>query len=242
MRYGIFSDVHSNLEALQVVLEAYKKESIDIYLCAGDIVGYGANPNECIELIRSLGTTVVAGNHDWGSVDLFPLEYFNPAAYQALLWTKDNLTDAAKTFLRSLQLVYKKEALTLVHGTLQSPQNFHYLIDGYVAGEIFRLLETRLCFVGHTHVSGIFIKDKKGGLYYSTAGVIDIEVESKYIVNTGSVGQSRDSNPQAAYCIYDSEKKQVQIKRVDYDMATSRKKIIMAGLPVSLGNRLMVGR
>jgi predicted phosphodiesterase len=242
MRYGIFADIHSNLEALERVLDAYKDESIDQYLCLGDVVGYAANPMECIEKIESLATVTIAGNHDWAAVNLFSVDYFNPVARQALFWTRRNLDDKSKSFLESLKLTYKNEALTLVHGTLDKPQDFNYMTDGYVAEETFRLLETNICFIGHTHMAGIFAKDKNNHILYREDNKLEIVAENKYIINVGSVGQPRDGNPAAVYCVYDTEKKEIQIKRIDYNIETARKKIIDTGLPEFLGHRLFLGR
>ena len=242
MRYGIFGDIHSNLEALEAVIKAYQKEHIDKYLCAGDVVGYATNPKECIDKVKTLAMITVAGNHDWGSVDLFSADYFNPNAKEAISWTKRNLGEQDKYFLESLKLVYKNEDLTLVHGTLDNPQDFNYMTDGYIAEETFRVLETNICFVGHSHAAGIFIKDKDDNLYYLEEQYIDIKDANKYIVNVGSVGQPRDGNPQGAYCIFDSDKKGVRIERISYDIKTARKKIIKAGLPKFLGDRLVIGQ
>lgn len=242
MRYGIFSDIHSNLEALNAAVDAYKKEKIDKYLCIGDVVGYASNPKECIEIINTLAMITIAGNHDWASVNLFSVDYFNPNAQDAIFWTRRNLDDSSRNFLESLKLVYKNEYLTLVHGTLDNPGDFNYMTDGYIAQESFRLLETNICFVGHTHVVGTFIKDKFGRIHYRQDDSVDINPDNKYIINVGSVGQPRDSNPKASYCIYDTDKKEVLIKRIDYDIETARKKIIDAGLPKFLGDRLLSGR
>ncbi len=256
MRYGIFADVHSNLEALEAVIHAYKNEAIDKYLCVGDVVGYGANPQECVDQVKMLAMITVAGNHDWASVGLFSVDYFNPVAKEAIFWTKNNLDNASRYFLESLGLVYKNEYLTLVHGTLNNPQEFNYISDNYAVEETFRLLETRLCFVGHSHVAGIVCRDEDGctfyhGLFYP--GVfppkidnsdinIEIQENNRYIVNVGSVGQPRDGNPGAAYCVYDTAKREVRIKRIGYDIKAAREKIFAAGLPVFLGNRLTDGR
>lgn len=242
MRYAIFSDIHANLEGLHAVIDAYKKESIDKYLCVGDVVGYAANPKECIDIVKETAVIVVAGNHDWGSVDLFSLDYFNPVAYQAILWTKSALDEKGRYFLASLKLIYKNEDLTLVHGTLNNPQEFDYMINEYIAQESFRLTETNICFVGHSHVAGIFVKDKYEHIHYSEDNNIDIKEENKYIINVGSVGQPRDGNAHAAYCVYDTNKRKLWIKRVRYDIETARRKIYDAGLPRYLGDRLVVGR
>ncbi len=242
MRYGIFSDVHSNLEALQAVAAAYKKESIDTYLCAGDVIGYAANPKECIEMAGSLARTTVGGNHDWAAVSLFSLEYFNPQARQAIHWTKQNIDEKERQFLKALPLTFENEDLTLVHGTLLNPQDFDYLADEYAAEDTFSLLKTKVVFIGHTHHAGIFIQDKTGALRYQQEPAVRILPENKYIVNVGSVGQPRDGDPQAAYCVYDTEKFEVRIQRVEYDKEMSRKKILEAGLPAFLGDRLFEGK
>jgi len=242
MRYGIFSDIHSNLEALEAVIVAYKKETIDKYLCGGDIVGYAANPNECIKKVRELALITVAGNHDWASVNLFATDYFNPLASEAVSWTTHNLNEGGRHFLEQFQLIYKNEDLTLVHSTLDDPQDFNYMTDDYVAAKTFQLLETNICFIGHTHIAEVFIRGQDERVYYQGNSEIDIKEGNKYIINVGSVGQPRDGNPQAAYCIYDTERKKVQIKRINYDIHTAREKIIAGGLPGFLGERLLVGR
>ena len=240
MRYGIFSDVHSNLEALEAVIAAYEQESIDLFLCVGDIVGYAANPMECIEKVNSLVRITVAGNHDWAAVDLFPVDYFNPSARQAIAWTRDVLTAQHKQYLESLKLTYTNEDLTLVHGTLYNPEEFNYMSDDYSVEESLGLLKTPVCFVGHSHVPGIFIADTEGELAFQHDACV-LKAENKYIINVGSVGQPRDGDPRAAYCVFDTEKNEIHIKRVVYDMKRARQKILDAGLSESLGDRLLVG-
>jgi len=242
LRYGIFSDIHSNLEALDAVIEAYREEKIDKYLCVGDVVGYASSPKECIEKIRMLAMITAAGNHDWASVNLISTDYFNPLAKEAVFWTQRNLDEEGRYFLEHLMLVYKNEDLTMVHGTLDEPGDFNYMTDGYIVSRTFELLETNICFVGHTHVPGVFIKSKDSRIRYQENSNINIKEDSKYIINVGSVGQPRDGNPKAAYCIYDSDKKNVQIKRISYDIQVTGKKIIAEGLPRFLGERLLIGR
>jgi len=242
MRYGIFSDIHANLEALNTVIEAYRKEHIDKYLCIGDIVGYAANPKECIEIVKTQAIITVAGNHDWASVNLFPTNYFNPLAKEAIYWTERNLDQQDRYFLEHLELIYKNDDLTMVHGTLSEPQDFEYMVDGEDASMAFELMENNICFVGHTHVPGAFIKSKDANIAYRNASDIDIKKEDKYIINVGSVGQPRDGNPKAAYCIYDTVKKNIQIKRISYDVTAAGRKIIQGGLPSFLADRLLSGR
>jgi predicted phosphodiesterase len=242
MRYGIFSDVHSNLEALEAVLAAYRQAAIDKYLCVGDIVGYAANPRECIEKVRSLVSTSVAGNHDWACSGLFSSDYFNPLAAKAVIWTKDKLDAQEGYFLKSLKLTFSNQDLTLVHATLNDPAAFSYLRSIQFTSPTFELLESALCFVGHTHVPGVFIQNQDKSIDYFEGEILKLEKNKKYIVNTGSVGQPRDGNPQASYCIYDTDKKTLWIKRRDYDFKAAGKKIIAAGLPEFLAARLAVGR
>ncbi|MFA5357050.1 MAG: metallophosphoesterase family protein [Candidatus Omnitrophota bacterium] len=241
MRYGIFSDIHSNLEALDAVTRAYQGEGIDKYLCVGDIVGYAANPVECIRRVRELGAVIVAGNHDWASVGLLSVDYFNQFAREAAVWTGNMLDEDSRNFLKEIPLVYKGDGLTLAHGTLDDPGDFNYMLDPYAASLTFALLETVICFVGHTHVPGVFIESKEGILCKEGGNTV-IEKGNKYIINTGSVGQPRDEDPRAAYCIYDTDKKSVEIKRTSYDIQGARESIISAGLPGFLGERLLKGR
>ncbi len=242
MRYGIFSDIHSNLEALGRVIQVYQKEEIDEYLCLGDVVGYAADPKECVRLVKKLSRVTIAGNHDWTSVGLFSAEYFNEFAKEAIAWTGGNLDEASRIFLKSLKLVYKNEDLTLAHGTLDSPQDFRYTSDSYSAWKSFRVLENNICFVGHSHIAGVFIQDKTGRIHYTLDTPVKIKKENKYIVNVGSVGQPRDNNPKAAYCIFDTRSSEVRIKRVEYDIKTVQDKIIRAGLPEFCAARLLWGK
>jgi predicted phosphodiesterase len=241
MRYGIFSDIHSNLEALEAVIKAYQKEKIDQYLCLGDVVGYGANPNECVELTANMAAMTVAGNHDWAALGLFPAELFNEEAEAAVLWTGKELSGASKSFLRGLKLVGETDNFILTHGSLNAPHDFNYLQNIRDCQPTFQLMKQNICFVGHTHVPVVFIRDEQDKIHYEDTLKIRVEPGNKYIVNVGSVGQPRDSIPAAAFCIWDSEKNEVEIKRAVYDVFTARQKIIDKGLPEFLGNRLLSG-
>jgi len=243
MRYGIFSDVHSNLEALEAVLKAYEQEKVGQYCCVGDIVGYAADPRECVAKVSSLPGTAVAGNHDWAAAGLFPSEYFNSFARQAIAWTKSALSESPGfAYLAALQPVSRNHDLALAHGTLDEPQRFDYMLGFSEAAATFAALgQDNICFVGHTHVAGIIIRDESGGMRWETGGSCRIAKGKKYIVNVGSVGQPRDRDPRAAYCVYDSETSQVRIKRVAYDIRKAAGKIAENGLPVFLGERLLTG-
>ena len=242
MRWGIFSDVHSNLEALEAVVKAYKSEEIDIYLCLGDIVGYGANPVECIQETRDIAQIIIAGNHDWAVAGLLSVEYFNDWARQAVLWTQQNIDLVDRNFLASLKLIYKNEDLVLVHGSLNQPEEFNYMTNVFEASRTFALMRKPVCFLGHTHSVGVFIQDKEGSIDYQSEVKLKIKEGYQYIVNVGSVGQPRDSNSKASFCIYDSEKQEVLIKRVSYDIKSAKAKIFACGLPPFLAARLSLGR
>lgn len=242
MRYGLISDIHGNLEAFQAVLNALSKDRIDEYLCIGDIVGYGADPGPCIRLTKSLEPkALIAGNHEWGVLGLLDLEYFNELARKAVIWTKGVLSRDEFDYLKFFRLVYEDEAFALAHGTLDSPEKFQYIFDGSDAYQSMKLMKKALCFVGHSHVAGIFYSDD-GGIASMPGNKIIIERDRKYIINVGSVGQPRDRDPRASYAVYDGEEGSVEIKRVGYDIETAQGKILKAGLPRELAWRLSEGR
>lgn len=241
MRCGIFSDVHSNLEALETVVHAFENERIDRYFFVGDAVGYGPNPHECIEIIKGLQGVCIAGNHDWATVEKIDMRYFNPMAKEAIRWTRLKASREDMAFLDKLELVFIGDEFIAVHGTRQEPSFFHYLMDKIQAEEMFELMERNLAFVGHSHLPGVFIKNKNS-IRYLTCSDIQLEPGCRYIVNVGSVGQPRDGNPMAVYCVYDTETGIVSIKRTNYDIETTQKKIFQVGLPPFLAARLETGR
>ncbi len=237
MRYAIFSDVHSNLEAFQAVLLAYQKENIDHYLCLGDIVGYGADPSECIRLIKELKVITVAGNHEWGVCGKSPLENFTPLAKEAVAWTAKRLNPEELSFLGSLPLTHSLEDFVLVHSSLETPEEFYYLNNYDEAYNTFNLLKKNACFIGHTHKPGVFVQEN-ALLSFRKGGTLQLEENKKYIINVGSVGQSRDGDWRASIAVYDSSSRTVEIKRIGYDVETAQKKILACGLPEELALRL----
>lgn len=240
MRYAVFSDVHANLEAFEAVLEIFKNAPIDKYLFAGDIVGYGANPRECIALLKGLNGICIAGNHDWASAGRMSTDYFNEAAREAVVWTQKQISENDRLFLAGLETVAKPDGLCLVHGTLSSPEEFEYMTDGYKAANSFSLLEGTICFVGHTHKPGVFIETDER-VFYRQAQDFSLEPAKRYIVNVGSVGQPRDGDPKACFCVYDTTRERVEFRRASYDVATAQRKIREAGLPRILSDRLALG-
>lgn len=241
MRYAVISDIHGNLEALKACLEAISKDGVDAYLCIGDIVGYGANPAECIAAVRALKPEIlIAGNHEWGVSGLLDLEYFNEYARKAIVWTKNILSKDDICFLSSFELIHERKGFSAVHGSLSDPKKFNYILYPDDADETMRLMGSGVCFVGHSHKAGIFYYDE-GAVKYVSRGALRITQRSKYVINAGSVGQPRDGDPRASYVIYDDENHIAEIKRIEYDIKAAQKKIMAAGLPESLALRLSKG-
>jgi len=241
MRYGIFSDVHSNLEAFEAVLEAMRGDGLDAYICGGDIVGYGADPSRCIELTKGLTDKVICGNHDRASVGQLDTTYFNPRARTAVEWTAKRLNDDECHYLTHLKTVHEGIDFAVVHGSLDEPEEFRYVLDIYGALRNFQMMRKRLLFIGHTH-SPVIFKKQGDDITYSTTSNVKLDEGSSYIVNVGAVGQPRDGDPRASYAVYDEGKMTVEIKRVKYDVKSAQDKILKAGLPPLLAERLSVGQ
>lgn len=240
MKYAVIADIHSNLEALDVVLADAKAQNCTHYCCIGDVVGYGANPRECLGIVRGMGMPCVKGNHDeYCSMDE-GLEGFNPHAAEAVQWTRQQLTAEERQWLKDLRYVRLVANFTMVHATLDVPQRWGYVFDKLAAAASFTYQNTGVCFFGHTHVPVAFIKDStiRGGTYSK----FKVETGRKYFVNVGSVGQPRDQNPKAAYVVYDLDEQTIELRRLDYDIATAQRKILEAGLPPRLADRLSHGK
>ena len=242
MRFGVISDIHGNLEALEAVLVFLKKERIDEVFCLGDTVGYGANPNECIDLLKATTDRNIAGNHDWAAVGLTDISRFNRFARAAITWTAQVLTEASKEFLRGLPLTLVKGEFLFVHGTPSSPASWGYLFDTGDARREFSAFSEKVCFIGHSHTPLIFAQ-RPGGFVYKL-DFLDhcLEREYQYIINVGSVGQPRDLHPDAAFGICDTVKQRFTLTRVPYDIKTAQEKILKAGLPPILAERIEVGQ
>ncbi len=244
MRIGILGDIHSNLEALQSTISAMQSEAVDHWVQVGDIVGYGAQPSECIRLVRELKCTVCLGNHDAAVVGLLSTDYFNPYARQAVEWTRGQIDGDDVDFLRQLPLVVEREHHTVVHGSLHVPEEFGYVMSVVEAKDSLRAQNSRVCFVGHSHVPAIYMQDSDPDevhVVYSPEVTAQTRSATKVLMNVGSVGQPRDEDPRATYAIYDTETLEAHIKRVDYDIASTQASILAAGLPEVLANRLSLG-
>ncbi len=240
MKYAIISDIHANLEGFQTVLADIQQQECTHVVCLGDVVGYGANPKECLETVRTMNIPVVKGNHDeYIGVEEDP-EGFNDAAAEAVAWSRAQLSAEDRKWLRDLKYFRIVANFSIVHATLDAPQRWGYVFEKLEAAASFTYQNTQVCFFGHTHVPLAFIRDAgvRGGTYTK----FKVEQGKKYFVNVGSVGQPRDGDPRAGYVVYDLPQGTIELRRLTYDVATAQKKIRAAGLPERLADRLASGR
>lgn len=242
MRYAIISDIHGNLEALQSVLAEIKKKDVDSILCLGDMVGYGPNPNECIDLIKEQAEVILAGNHDYAPLGKIELSYFNQWARIAIEWTSENLNPASIDFLKSLPLQKEVDGFTIVHATPLEPDEWNYIISLGDAAKNFPEFKGQICFIGHSHVPMVVSVDEERNYCVLTDNPLKIHQKIRYIINVGSVGQPRDSNPMASFAILDTADNVYELLRVPYDIAKTQKKIRENKLPEMLAARLEVGQ
>jgi predicted phosphodiesterase len=246
VRYLILSDLHANLEALDAVL-AEAAGRYDQALCCGDLVGYGADPNPVGDWVRLNCSVVVRGNHDRASTGQDDLEWFNPVARNAAVWTLENLSEQNAEYIRGLPRgPVSIDGFQLFHGSPYDEDE--YMVAAAEAGEAFGYMESRVAFFGHTHVQGGFIwNQSRVETILRTSDneasqPLDIDADCAYMLNPGSVGQPRDGDPRAGYAVYDCDAHRVTYYRVTYDVATAQRKIHAAGLPPILADRLSVGR
>ena len=236
MKFAIIADIHANLEAFQVVLNDIKEQKCTHYACVGDVVGYGPNPKECLKIVRDMNIPCVKGNHDeYCSID-DQLDGFNPHAAEAVNWTRQQLNPDERQWLRELKYFRMVTSFSMVHATLDGPQRWGYVFDKLAAAASFTYQNTAVCFFGHTHVPVAFIRDTmvRGGTYSK----FKVDPSKKYFVNVGSVGQPRDGDWRSAYVIYDSGANTIELRRLPYDLAKAQAKIMNAGLPARLAERL----
>jgi predicted phosphodiesterase len=246
MRYLVLSDIHANWEALGAVMED-STGSFDQILCCGDLVGYGADPNLAVEWVRANCAAVVRGNHDKACTGLDDLEWFNPVARVAALWTAQVLTPENADYARALPKgPFAIGGFQMVHGSALDEDE--YVLGPAEAELAFAYMESRVEFFGHTHIQGGFLWNRSRVEILnrvaarSNRQLLEIDPTCAYMINPGSIGQPRDGDPRAAYAIYDTGAGIVTYHRVPYDIAGAQKKIRSAGLPPILADRLAAGR
>ncbi len=242
MKYGFFSDVHANLEALKACIVDFRSEKLDKVYFLGDAVGYGPNPDECVKLIDEIAEVKLMGNHDYAALGLMETEYFNQYAAESMGWTKNSISEKTVEIMSDFELTYVIGEILLVHSSPREPENWHYILDMEDAEENFDFFTEKICLLGHTHRPYIVYKAESENAILSNDTEVVIEGEYRYLVNIGSVGQPRDGDPRSCYLIYDSDKGSIRLKRVQYDVKSTQKVMAKIGLPEYLIDRLAVGR
>jgi diadenosine tetraphosphatase ApaH/serine/threonine PP2A family protein phosphatase len=233
VRLAVISDIHSNLEALQAVLAQIEQMGCDHIVCLGDVVGYGADPGPCVDLVRERCAAVVRGNHDQAVADGAGLEYLPRDGQEAAVHNRKLLSEEQLAYLNTLPLVDVFQGFTLAHATPEAPDTWRRLDSFTIARAQFSHFDTAVCFIGHTHIPAVMAEK---------LGVLRVRRGSRFLVNVGSVGQPRDTNPQACFVVFDTDLFTCRFVRVPYDLETTARKIADAGLPKALGQRLRVGR
>ena len=246
MRLAVIADIHSNREALDSVLARIDQERVDAILNLGDLVGYNASPNECLELLKSRNVWSLDGNHDLALLDPERAQYFNIIAYEALMWCRQQVRPELLEFLQGLPLLRKLPGSFLAcHGTPANPDTYiaYHFQGKRVLKDLRNQSQLRVCFFGHTHRRALWYRDIRGkvALRQITPTTIQLSREEHYLINPGSVGQPRDGNPEAAYAIFDDEEFSIRFKSAPYDVSGAQRRILAAGLPPYLAERLALG-
>lgn len=232
MRFAIISDIHSNLEALTKALEIIDTKGVQEIVCLGDIVGYGANPNECVELVFKRSSIILLGNHDLAAVDLSKAGGFTEHARLSAHWTSGKLLPDNKSRLEKLPYTSSFSGAFLVHSSPYEPEEWNYILSLLDARQAFGHFTEGLCFVGHSHIPGVF---GESSLRQT------VSRDERFLVNVGSVGQPRDRDPRLSFGIFDTGRWEYQHIRVEYDVRSASRKIIASGLPKALGERILLG-
>jgi putative phosphoesterase len=246
MRLAVISDIHGNLDAFEAVLAQIRQEGVDAVVHLGDLVGYNANPNECVELLQSENIWNVAGNHDLALFDQDRAQYFNIIAHQAIVWCREQLSPENQEAVRRLPMVWQAPGQFLAcHGSPTSPDS--YISQHFQGKRAFNHLiqqdRQRVCFFGHTHRRALWYRDIRGkvALREVSPGRLQLPRDCHFLINPGSVGQPRDGNPDAAYLIFDFDHFTVEFKTIPYDVGRAQRRILEAGLPPYLAERLARG-
>lgn len=244
MRIGILGDVHSNIEALEAVLSSFVRDKVERVYAVGDLVGYGADPSAVLARIRSENIRSVLGNHDAAVVgELVDLAYFNVFARSAALWTRKVLQPDELQYLRTLPLTLTEPEFMIVHGSLDRPEEFNYIQTVRDAERSLTHQTSALCFVGHSHIPIGFLSKREDPtrIEYTFDMTIDFAGFDHALMNVGSVGQPRDEDPRAVAAVFDTDQRRVTLQRIPYDVDRAAGKILAAGLPRVLAERLRFG-
>ena len=243
MNVAVITDIHSNLPALEAVFEAIDAADVEETWCLGDVIGYGAEPDACADLVRERCATCLVGNHDLAVLGALDTSAFSETAAEAVEWTRESIGVAALEFLRDLQPDGSRESIGLFHGSPRDPV-WEYVLSSEQAEDCLDAQAERLCLIGHSHVALFFTRPDEGGeargAQASDGALLDMG-GGAWLVNPGSVGQPRDGDPRAAWLELDTEAETARFHRVPYDIDRAARAISAAGLPKRLGDRLYVG-
>jgi predicted phosphodiesterase len=242
MKYLVFSDIHGNAQALETVVEEIGGVRPDFVVSLGDVVGYGANPSDCVDLVKEHCDIRICGNHDYVAAGLADSENFNVTARISIEWTKNCLTSNHKEQLAAYDMVKRHGDCLFSHSSPVSPLDWEYIYTLGQAERIFRETDERFIFVGHTHVPGIISHDILSGCRVETGTKLEIEPGRRYLINTGSVGQPRDGVSAASFAIVDVQRGRINLRRISYDVSEAQERIRAEGLPESLASRLVVAK
>jgi predicted phosphodiesterase len=242
MRYGFFSDVHSNEEALKIVIRDFQAEKLDQVFFLGDAVGYGPNPNESLTLINEISEKCLMGNHDYAALGLIETNVFNLYAQESMNWTLKSLTEKSLEIMSNFLLDFRFENFHLVHSTPNDPTAWDYILDLDEGEKNFAHFNRQICLIGHSHVPSLIKKYKDRHCTVHLENSVYIEEGFRYIINVGSVGQPRDGINQSCYLIYDSVERKATLKRIPYNVKKTQQKMKKAGLPQYLIERIAIGR
>ena len=242
MRYGIISDIHGNIEALTESLKALEREKIDAYICLGDIVGYGANPEECAQAVKKIAKVTIVGNHDAAVSGRMDYSYYYDAARHALDWCKAQVSEETLGWLKSLPYRHREGDIDFCHGSPVQPEEFEYIFTKEKAKELLKFRDQLawVTFIGHSHLTRSFALGADEA--YNVKGPeFTVRPDFKYIITVGSVGQPRDYDPRSCCAVFDTETNHFKYVRTEYNIEAQMKKIIAAGLAYNFGARLLVG-
>jgi len=239
-KVAVVSDIHGNLEALDAVIADLDRRGVEHVACLGDFVGYGASPNECVERLQPRLEAAVVGNHDIAALGRIQLGSFNSEAAVAARWTRQSLSPETVRYLEALADTVVWRGMRLVHATPSEPRRWHYVLSIRDAVEEFGGFEEQVCLIGHSHYPGSF-RMHGSKIEYTREELIDLEDGGRHIVNVASVGQPRDGDPRAGYLLVDEEQRRLTHVRLEYEVTGAAERIVAAGLPNYLAERLKWG-
>jgi predicted phosphodiesterase len=242
MKIAVVSDIHSNLEAVEAVGKAIGELGVDAIYFVGDVVGYGPDPNACTRWVMENVDLAVMGNHDIAALGRIDIDNFNLNAKEAIIWNSEQMEDWATDYITTLPMLMSLDGVTIVHANPQEPESWNYIFSLWDAERNFSHFETTFCFVGHSHQPVTVGMDDSGQVSVLPGDSFTVDDGTRYLVNVGSVGQPRDGNPEACFGLLDTDKGEFSILRSPYEFKITQEKMISAGLPKPLADRLAEGR